>query len=143
MAASLERIRNSMDVKPTPENKGMILTLRLKAYDNGMIELDGIPINDRGKEHRRSSASRSASFTAKSQNGKRQAHANPSSQPSGPLGRRTLKGGWHACLRASSLSARARPTVPGRSPDWLKSKNPACDAVKREAEEDWGKEKWR
>jgi hypothetical protein len=27
----------------------------------------------------------------------------------------------------------------GRSADWLKSKNPACEAVKREAEEDWGK----
>jgi hypothetical protein len=27
----------------------------------------------------------------------------------------------------------------GRSPDWLKSKNPACEAVRREAEEDWGK----
>jgi ATP dependent DNA ligase domain len=27
----------------------------------------------------------------------------------------------------------------GRSPDWLKCKNPACEAVKREAEEDWGK----
>ena len=27
----------------------------------------------------------------------------------------------------------------GRSPDWLKSKNPACAAVKREAEEDWGR----
>jgi ATP-dependent DNA ligase len=26
----------------------------------------------------------------------------------------------------------------GRSPDWLKMKNPACAAVKREAEEDWG-----
>ena len=25
-----------------------------------------------------------------------------------------------------------------RSPDWLKSKNPACAAAKREAEEDWG-----
>jgi hypothetical protein len=25
--------------------------------------------------------------------------------------------------------------------DWLKSKNPACAAVKREAE-DWGKEQW-
>jgi hypothetical protein len=25
----------------------------------------------------------------------------------------------------------------GRSPDWLKSKNPASPAVKREAEEDW------
>jgi hypothetical protein len=28
---------------------------------------------------------------------------------------------------------------PGRSPDWLKSKNPAAPAVKREAEEDWGR----
>jgi ATP-dependent DNA ligase len=27
----------------------------------------------------------------------------------------------------------------GRSPDWLKFKNPACEAVGREAEEDWGK----
>jgi hypothetical protein len=26
----------------------------------------------------------------------------------------------------------------GRSPDWLKMKNPACAAVKHEAEEDWG-----
>src|SRR5215510_2091121 len=31
----------------------------------------------------------------------------------------------------------------GRSPDWLKMKNPTCAAVKREAEEDWGKERWR
>jgi hypothetical protein len=29
--------------------------------------------------------------------------------------------------------------APGRSRDWLKSKNPACEAVRREAEEDWGK----
>jgi ATP-dependent DNA ligase len=27
----------------------------------------------------------------------------------------------------------------GRSPDWLKMNNPACSAVKREAEEDWGR----
>jgi ATP-dependent DNA ligase len=27
----------------------------------------------------------------------------------------------------------------GRSPDWLKMKNSACAAVKREAEEDWGR----
>jgi bifunctional non-homologous end joining protein LigD len=26
----------------------------------------------------------------------------------------------------------------GRSPDWLKSKSPACAAVKREVEEGWG-----
>ncbi len=31
----------------------------------------------------------------------------------------------------------------GRLPDWLKMKNSDAPAVKREAEEDWGKEKWR
>jgi len=31
----------------------------------------------------------------------------------------------------------------GRSPDWLKSKNPASEAVRREAEEDWDKRRWR
>jgi bifunctional non-homologous end joining protein LigD len=27
--------------------------------------------------------------------------------------------------------------------DWIKMKNPVAPAVKREAEEDWGKERWR
>ena len=31
----------------------------------------------------------------------------------------------------------------GRSPDWLKMKNPDAPAVKREAEEDWDKNRWR
>src|SRR5712672_999909 len=31
----------------------------------------------------------------------------------------------------------------GRSPDWLKFKNPAAPAVKREADEDWGRKQWR
>jgi bifunctional non-homologous end joining protein LigD len=31
----------------------------------------------------------------------------------------------------------------GRSRDWLKFKNPEAPAVRREAEEDWGREKWR
>ena len=30
------------------------------------------------------------------------------------------------------------PYHSGRSPDWLKFKNPAAPAVRREAEEDWG-----
>jgi ATP-dependent DNA ligase len=34
------------------------------------------------------------------------------------------------------------PYISGRSRAWLKFKNPAAPAVKREAEEDWGK-KWR
>jgi ATP-dependent DNA ligase len=35
------------------------------------------------------------------------------------------------------------PYISGRSCDWLKFKNPAAPAVKREAEEDWGRDKWR
>jgi ATP-dependent DNA ligase len=31
------------------------------------------------------------------------------------------------------------PYRSGRSRDWLKMKNPACEAVTREEEEDWGK----
>jgi ATP-dependent DNA ligase len=31
----------------------------------------------------------------------------------------------------------------GRSKDWLKFKNPEAPAVKREAEEDWGRRRWR
>jgi bifunctional non-homologous end joining protein LigD len=52
----------------------------------------------------------------------------------------------HACkmglegIVSKRLGSRYRS---GRSPDWLKMKNPAAPAVKREAEEDWGKEQWR
>ncbi len=31
----------------------------------------------------------------------------------------------------------------GRSPDWLKMKNPACEAVRREAEEELRARRWR
>ena len=46
----------------------------------------------------------------------------------------------HACkmglegIVSKRLGSRYRS---GRSPDWLKFKNPACAAVKREAEEGW------
>ncbi|MFB4305642.1 hypothetical protein [Actinomadura sp. GTD37] len=42
MPASLKRIRETMDVQPTLRNKGLTLT----AYDNGMLELDTVPLND-------------------------------------------------------------------------------------------------
>src|SRR5262245_43056061 len=48
----------------------------------------------------------------------------------------------HACkmglegIVSKRLGSRYRS---GRSPDWLKMKNPDAPAVKREAEEDWGK----
>jgi bifunctional non-homologous end joining protein LigD len=34
---------------------------------------------------------------------------------------------------------RNSPYRSGRSPDWIKSKNPDAPAVKREADEDWGR----
>jgi bifunctional non-homologous end joining protein LigD len=46
----------------------------------------------------------------------------------------------HACKMGLEGIVSKRKTSTyrsGRSPDWLKSKNPACDAVRREAEEDW------
>jgi bifunctional non-homologous end joining protein LigD len=52
----------------------------------------------------------------------------------------------HACklglegIVSKRLGSRYRS---GRSPDWLKMKNPNAPAVKREAEEDWGKSRWR
>ena len=46
MSASLERIRRSMTVEPTAKDKGLTLTLRVTAYDNGMVEVNGIPINE-------------------------------------------------------------------------------------------------
>src|SRR5262249_32055736 len=48
----------------------------------------------------------------------------------------------HACkLGLEGIVSKRKDSVyrSGRSPDWLKMKNPACSAVKREAEEDWGR----
>ena len=45
MPASLERIRRVMKVDPTPQGRGFALTMRIVARDNGMVEVDGIPIN--------------------------------------------------------------------------------------------------
>jgi bifunctional non-homologous end joining protein LigD len=52
----------------------------------------------------------------------------------------------HACkmgLEGIVSKRKDSPYRSGRSPDWLKMKNPAHPAVKREEEEDWGKERWR
>jgi hypothetical protein len=34
-----------MNVEPTPQNKGLRLTLQIDAYDNGMVNVDGIPMS--------------------------------------------------------------------------------------------------
>jgi hypothetical protein len=44
MPASLKRIRENMKVQPTARDKGLKLTLTVVAYDNGIIEVDGVPM---------------------------------------------------------------------------------------------------
>jgi hypothetical protein len=46
------------------------------------------------------------------------------------------------CARTARKDRLALPLRPVAALG-IKSKNPACAVVKREAEEDWGKEKWR
>src|SRR5262249_14774799 len=49
----------------------------------------------------------------------------------------------HACKMGLEGIVSKRKTSTyrsGRSPDWLKSKNPACEAVRRDEEEDWGRD---
>jgi bifunctional non-homologous end joining protein LigD len=48
----------------------------------------------------------------------------------------------HACklgLEGIVSKRLGSPYRSGRSRDWIKSKNPTAPAVKREAEEDWGR----
>jgi len=48
----------------------------------------------------------------------------------------------HACkLGLEGIVSKRKGSIyrSGRSPDWFKMKNPAAPAVKREAEEEWGK----
>jgi hypothetical protein len=52
----------------------------------------------------------------------------------------------HACklgLEGTVSKRLGSPYRSGRSRHWVKMKNPACAAVKREAEEDWGQEQRR
>jgi bifunctional non-homologous end joining protein LigD len=52
----------------------------------------------------------------------------------------------HACkLKLEGIVSKRLGSVyrSGRSKDWLKTKNPDAPAVRREAEEDWGKVRWR
>ena len=54
----------------------------------------------------------------------------------------------HGFERVKKIYIKRKPREQARvkfkdSRDWLKFKNPNAPAVKREAEEDWGKQKWR
>ena len=68
----------------------------------------------------------------------------PVGKEQGPVGPRAYRGGRPDRVQARTLAAlvpkrKDSPYRRGRSADWFKSKNLACAAVKREAEEDWEK----
>lgn len=44
MPASLKAIREAMTVAPTAKNKGLKLTITVTAYDNGVVEVNGVPM---------------------------------------------------------------------------------------------------
>jgi hypothetical protein len=46
MAASIESIREQADIAETPQNKGLTCTLRITAYDTGMVTVNDRVIND-------------------------------------------------------------------------------------------------
>jgi hypothetical protein len=45
MPASMKSIRESTDIRLTPEDKGLQMTITVTAYDNGLVQVDGRPIN--------------------------------------------------------------------------------------------------
>lgn len=46
MSASGKRIRQHWKVKPTAQDKGLKLTVTVVAYDNGLVEVDGVLVDD-------------------------------------------------------------------------------------------------
>jgi bifunctional non-homologous end joining protein LigD len=98
------------------------------AFD--LVELDGEDLRREPLEVRKATL---ASLLARAASGLR---LNEHMEEDGPLVF------YHACklgfegIVSKRKGSRYRS---GRSPDWIKRKNPACAAVKREAEEDWGR----
>jgi hypothetical protein len=45
MTAKIESIREKMDVQPTQKDKGLTWTVRVTAYDNGMVCVDDRPMD--------------------------------------------------------------------------------------------------
>jgi hypothetical protein len=50
MPATPERLRREMDIKSTPKDVGLTLTITLTAYDTGMLMVDGTPMVDHQKD---------------------------------------------------------------------------------------------
>lgn len=50
MTAKIESIREKMDVQPTQKDKSLTWTVRVTAYDNGMVCVDDRPMLCRSNE---------------------------------------------------------------------------------------------
>jgi hypothetical protein len=75
MPVTIDGVRKLLDVEPTREDKGLTLTVKVTAYDNGLVTINGRPLRverDLGlgllaaTEH---TAANSASSTSSSNNG--------------------------------------------------------------------------
>lgn len=40
MPASMKSIREDTDIRPTPEDKGLLMTITVTAYDSGLVKVD-------------------------------------------------------------------------------------------------------
>jgi bifunctional non-homologous end joining protein LigD len=100
----------------------------LYAFD--LLELDGRDLRPAPLEERRAAL---AKLLRQVKSG---VHLSDHVEADGPIVFR------HACklgLEGIVSKRKGSPYRSGRTPDWLKSKNPASPAVRREAEEDWGR----
>jgi bifunctional non-homologous end joining protein LigD len=102
----------------------------LYAFD--LLELDGVDLRRLPLEARRAGLARLL------RNVKQGIHLSDHVEAEGPAVFR------HACaLGVEGIVSKRKgsPYRSGRTPDWIKVKNPESPAVKREAEEDWGRGK--
>jgi bifunctional non-homologous end joining protein LigD len=100
----------------------------LYAFD--LLELDGVDLRRELIETRKADA-------------RQRATRGPGGAASQRALRALRRGGVPPCLPDGAgrhrVEAARLALVSGRTKDWLKFKNPAAPAVKREAEEDWGR----
>lgn len=44
MPVTIDGVRKLLDVEPSPEDKGLTLTIKVTAYDNGVTTINGRPL---------------------------------------------------------------------------------------------------
>lgn len=44
--SAITSIRENLNIRPTEQDKGLILDLEVRAYDNGIIQINGRPVQN-------------------------------------------------------------------------------------------------